>query len=124
MMQTNFQKIQFEAVQASDGQSMRLDLSLPSYMARATVGRLGTGQGYCDTEILNTETEETLHWQHQEFGSAAELNATLTDFFSRLRDLPDAKVSANNATPALSSTDQEIRLNTLLQPLLAVISIR
>ena len=119
-MQTNFQKIQFEAVQASDGQSMRLDLSLPSYMARAAVGRLGTGQGYCDTEILNTETEETLHWQHQEFGSAAELNAALTDFFSRLRDLPDAGVPADGPSPTLPSADQTLRLNALLQPLLAV----
>ena len=116
MMPTNFQKIQFEAVQAPDGHSMRLDLTLPSYMARATVGRLGTGQGYCDTEILNTETEETIHWQHQEFSEAAELNAVLIDFFSRLHDLPDAEGAA--LTPP--SADQNIRLNVLLQPLLAI----
>jgi len=119
-MQTNFQKIQFEAVQASDGHSMRLDLSLPAYLARVTVGRLGTGQGYCDTEILNTETEEMIHWQHQEFGGAADLNAALTDFFSRLRDLPDADLSTDDTSPALPSADQNIRLNALLQPLLAV----
>jgi len=123
MMQTNFQKIQFEAVQASDGQSMRLDLSLPSYMARATVGRLGTGQGYCDTEILNTETEETLHWQHQEFGSAADLNAVLTDFFSRLRDLPDAGVLAGDRASMPPLADQYLRLNALLEPLLAVAAV-
>lgn len=111
-MQTDFQKIQFEAVQAPNGQSMRLDLSLPGYMARVTVGHLGMDTGYCDTEVLNVETEELIHWQHQEFSSAAELNAALTDFFSRLRDLPEVKASA-------SATDQNIRLDTLLQPLLA-----
>lgn len=119
-MQTNFQKIQFEAIQASDGHSMRLDLTLPSYMARVTVGRLGTGQGYCDTEILNMETEETIHWQHQEFGGAAELNAALTDFFSRLRDLPETEPLADGAVLTLSPADQNIRLNALLQPLLTV----
>ena len=111
-MQTDFQKIQFEAVQAPDGQSMRLDLTLPDYMARVTVGHLGTDTGYCDTEILNIETEETIHWQHQEFGSAAELDATLTDFFTRLRDLPDANISAHAA-------DQNTRLDVFLAPLLA-----
>ncbi len=111
-MQTDFQKIQFEAVQAPDGQSMRLDLTLPDYMARVTVGHLGTETGYCDTEVLNVETEELIHWQHQDFSSAAELNTALTDFFSRLRDLPEVKTSA-------SAPDQNIRLDTLLQPLLA-----
>jgi len=112
MMQTDFQKIQFEAVQAPDGQSMRLDLSLTDYMARVTVGHLGTDTGYCDMEVLNIETEELIYWQNQEFSSAAELNAALTDFYTRLRDLPEVKASA----PA---TDQNIRLDTLLQPLLA-----
>ncbi len=115
-MQTDFQKIQFEAVQAPDGQSMRLDLTLPDYMARVTVGHLGTDTGYCDTEILNIETEETIHWQHQEFSSAAELNAALTDFFSRLRDLPDAKTSAKTSAQAV---DQNTRLDVFLAPLLA-----
>ncbi len=119
-MQTDFQKIQFEAVQASDGQSMRLDLSLPAYLARVTVGRLGKGQGYCDTEILNTETEEMIHWQHQEFGDPEELNAALTDFFFRLHDLPDAEAPADGTTLTIPSPDQDIRLNALLQALLAV----
>ncbi len=119
-MQTNFQKIQFEAVQTPDGHSMHMDISLPAYMARVTVGRLGTDKGYCDTEVLNTETEDTIHWQHQEFGSAAELNAALTDFFSRLRDLPDADLSTDGTSPTLPSADQNIRLNALLQPLLTV----
>ena len=119
-MQTNFQKIQFETLQASDGQSMRLDFSLPSYRTRATVGHLGTGQGYCDTEIFNTETGETLHWQHQEFGSAAELNAVLTDFFSCLRDLPDAEAPQGDIASVPPLSDQDLRLDALLQPLLAV----
>ena len=117
-MQTDFQKIQFEAVQAPDGQSMRLDLSLSDYMARVTVGHLGTDTGYCDTEILNTETEETIHWQHQEFGSAAELNAALTDFFSRLRDLPDVRSSEGDAVQTRPAAAPDIRLKTLLWPLL------
>ncbi len=111
MPTNNFQKIQFEAVQAPDGQSMYMDLSLPKYLARVTIGSIGTGTGYCDTEIINTETEETTHWQHQEFDSAMDLNAALTEFFSRLRDLPDAEVPALN---------QHLRLNTFLKPLLAV----
>ncbi len=112
LMQTNLQRVHFAAVQAPDGQSMRLDLSLPDYMARVTVGHLDTETRYCDTEVLNIETEERIHWQHQEFGSAAELNAALTDFFYGLRDLPEVTASA-------SVTDQNIRLDTLLQPLLA-----
>lgn len=74
-------------------------------MTRATVSRLGMGRGYCETGILNSGAEETLHWQHQEFGSAVELNATLTDFFSRLRDLPDAEHTADVTAPALLSAD-------------------
>ena len=117
-MQTDFQRIQFEAVQAPDGQSMRLDLSLSDYMARVTVGHLGTNTGYCDTEILNTETEETIHWQHQEFGKEAELNAALTDFFSRLRDLPDVRSSEGGSVQTRPASDPNIRLKTLLWPLL------
>ena len=117
-MQTDFQKIQFEAVQAPDGQSMRLDLSLSDYMARVTVGHLSTDTGYCDTEILNTETEETIHWQHQEFGSAAELNAALTDFFTRLRDLPNVEGSDGGSTQARPASVPDIHLKTLLWPLL------
>ncbi len=118
-MQTDFQKIQFEAVQAPDGQSMRLDLTLPNYVARVAVGHLGTDKGYCDTEILNTETEEMIHWQHQEFGSAAELNAALTDFFSRLHGLPDVRSSYGGSLQTHPAAVPNIRLKTLLQPLLA-----
>lgn len=117
-MQTDFQKIQFEAVQAPDGQSMRLDLSLPDYIARVTVGHLGADTGYCDTEVLNVETEELIHWQHQEFSSAAELDAALTNFSSRLRDLPNARSSDDGSVPAPRAADPDIRLKTLLWPLL------
>ena len=117
-MQTDFQKIQFEAVQAPNGQSMRLDLSLPDYMARVTVGHLGTDKGYCDTEILNTDTEETIHWQHQEFDNAAELNAALPDFSSRLHDLPDIRSSDGGSVQTRPASAPDIRLKTLLWPLL------
>lgn len=94
---------------------MYMDLTLPGHLARVTVGQVDEGRGYCDTEILNTETEETVEWQHQEFGGAAELNAVLTDFFARLRDLPDTG-------PAfmLPLADHTVRLPSLLRPLLAV----
>lgn len=69
---------------------------------------------------MNTETEETVQWQHQEFGSAAELNAALTDFFSRLRDLPDDGGSTDSTTFMLPLADHNVRLNSLLKPLLAV----
>ncbi len=117
-MQTDFQKIQFEAIQAPDGQSMRLDLTLPDYMARVTVGHLGTDTGYCDTEILNIETEETIHWQHQEFGTAAELDATHTDFSSRLHALPDVRRSEGGSVQTRPAAAPDIRLKTLLWPLL------
>ena len=80
-MQTNFQKMEFEIIQAPDGTSIYLDIMLPAHLARVTVGRLGTGQGYCDTEIMDIGTEKTIHWQHQEFSRSEELKATLTDFF-------------------------------------------
>ena len=115
----NLQKIQFETVQAPDGTSMFMDLTLPGHLARVTVGQVGAGRGYCDTEILNTETEETVEWQHQEFGSAPELNAALTGFFSRLRDLPDAGLPTDSTTFMLPLADQNVRLTSLLAPLLA-----
>lgn len=86
-MQTNLHRIPFEAVQAPDGQSMRLDLSLSDYMARVTVGHLGTGRNYCDTEILSIDTEQTVHGEHHEFEGAHELRDALTKFFAYLRDL-------------------------------------
>ena len=115
----NLQTIHFETVQAPDGGSMYMDLTLPSYLARVTVGQLDVGRGYCDMEILNTETEETVEWHHQEFGSAPELNAALTGFFSRLRDLPDADHPADGTPFMLPLAGQDVRLNSLLAPLLA-----
>ena len=82
------QKMQLEIVQAPDGSSAYIDIDLPGYMARATIGHLGTEQGYCDTEVLDTETGETVHYQHQEFTGPTELNATLTKFFGTLYALP------------------------------------
>jgi hypothetical protein len=118
-MQTNsFQKMGLEVVQAADGGSMYVDITLPSYLARVTVGRVGTGQCYCDTEIVNTETEETIHWQHQEFDSARDLNTALTHFFRELRILP-----ASTDTPVhafeLPLADKSLGLDGLLEPLLA-----
>ncbi len=99
---------------------MYMDLVFPGYMARVTVGQLDAGRGYCDTEIVSTETEEAVQWQHQEFGSAADLNVALTDFFSRLRDLPDDGVSPDSTPFMLPLADHNVRLNSLLRPLLAV----
>lgn len=115
----NLQTIHFETVQAPDGGSMYMDLTLPGYLARVTVGQADKGRGYCDTEILNTETEETLQWQHQEFDDVQELNAVLTEFFARLRDLPDA-APAGGATFMLPLAGHTVRLPSLLRPLLAV----
>lgn len=115
----NLQKIQFETVQAPDGSSMYMDLALPDHLARVTVGQIDGGRGYCDTEIFNTETEERVQWQHQEFGSASELNAALMDFFSRLRDLPGVQLSTDGTPFMLPLADQNVRLEALLKPLLA-----
>ena len=82
------QKMQFEIVQAPDGSGAYIDIDLPGYIARATIGRLGTKQGYCDTEVLDTDTGERVHYENQEFVSSAELNAVLTKFFSTLHSLP------------------------------------
>ena len=112
----NIQTIHFETVQAPDGSSMYMDLALPGHLARVTVGQVEGNRGYCDTEILNTETEETVQWQHQEIGSASELNAVLTNFFARLRVLPG---TIPGATFVLPLADQDVRLNSLLEPLLA-----
>lgn len=81
MQANNFQKMELEVVQAPDGSSMYIDVALPSHLARVTVGRLDGGRGYCDTEIVNPKTEETLHWQHQEFERSLDLNTALTHFF-------------------------------------------
>lgn len=115
----NLQTIHFETVQAPDGSSMYMDLTLPGHLARVTVGQVDGRRGYCDTEILNTETEETVQWQHQEIGGESELNAVLTDFFARLRDLPDTAPAAG-ATFTLPLAGHTVRLNSLLRPLLAV----
>ena len=115
----NLQAIHFETVQVPDGSSMYMDLALPGHLARVTVGQIDGVRGYCDTEILNTETEETVEWQHQEFGSAPELNTALTGFFSRLRDLPGAQLSTPGTTFDLPLADLNVRLNSLLGPLLA-----
>ena len=115
-MQTNqLQKMEFEIVQAVDGSSMYIDISHPSFYARATIGSLNEG-GYCDTEILDAETGEMTYWQHHEFTSSLDLNAVLTAFFQKLRNLPVI------GTPTLSFelplSDRSVRLNALLEPLL------
>ena len=115
----NLQTIHFETVQAPDGDSMYMDLTLPNYMARVTVGQIDGDRGYCDTEILDMETEERVEWQHQEFGSASELNAVLAGFFSRLRDLPGAESPTDGTSFMLPLAGQNVRLNSLLEPLLA-----
>ena len=118
-MQTNqFQKLDFEIVQARDGNSMYLDISLPSFMARATIGSLDRGRGYCDTEILNAETSENIQWQHQEFSSSQELNSILTDFFQKLHDLPADDIPAVSFKLPLS--DKNVSLDAFLEPLLSV----
>jgi len=123
MQMNNLQTIHFETAQAPDGSSMYMDLTLPGHLARVTVGQVDGGRGYCDTEILNTEilnteTEETVQWQHQEFGGASELNAVLTDFFARLRDLPDT-APTSGAAFMLPLAGHTVRLPSLLRPLLA-----
>ena len=115
----NIQTIHFETVQAPDGNSMYIDLTLLGHLARVTVGQVDGRRGYCDTEILNTETEEAVEWQHQEIGGESELNAVLTGFFARLRDLPDTAPAAG-ATFTLPLAGHTVRLNSLLRPLLAV----
>jgi hypothetical protein len=120
MMQPNkLQKLEFEIVQASDGSSLSIDIGLSSSLARATIGRLGTGRGYCDTEILDTETQKTTHWQHQEFGSSTDLAAALTKFFKKLRDLP-TEMDAQTVSFELPLADRNVTLNALLEPLLTV----
>ncbi len=120
MMQTNkLQKMEFEIVQASDGSSLSIDIALPLSLARATIGRLGTGRGYCDMEILDTETQETTHWQHQEFGNSRDLAAALTKFFKKLRDLP-METGAETVSFELPLADRNVTLNALLEPLLTV----
>lgn len=113
----NLQKMEIEIVQAPDGNSLYIDISLPAALARATIGRIGTNQGYCDTEILDTETEGTPYWQHQEFSSAADLNGILTVFFEKLRDLP-----TTTNIPAFSFdlplSDRTVSVSALLEPLL------
>jgi hypothetical protein len=120
MIQTNnLQKMDIEIVQAPDGSSLYIDISLPAALARATIGRLGTDQGYCDTEILDIATEETTYWHHQEFGSSTDLAAELTAFFGKLRDLP-ASANAPTFSFELPLADKSVSLNALLEPLLAV----
>jgi hypothetical protein len=119
MQTNNFQRMEFEVVQAADGSSMYVDVVLPSHLARVTVGRLGAGRGYCDTEIVNTETEETLHWQHQEFDSSRDLSMALTSFFSKLRALP-APTDAPAHAFELPLADKNVDMNGLLAPLLAI----
>ena len=116
MMLNDPQTVQFETVQAPNGSSMYMDLALPNHIARVTAGQLDAVRGYCDTEILNTETEEAVERQHHEFSSAPELNAILADFFSHLRDLPDAGLPMDGATFMLPLADQNVRLNSLLVP--------
>lgn len=82
------QKMQLEIIQSPDGSGAYIDIDLPGYMARATIGQLGTEQGYCDTEVLDTETGETVHYQHHEFTGPTELNAALTKFFGTIYALP------------------------------------
>ena len=94
---------------------------MPTHLARVTVGRLGTGEGYCDTEILEIDTEKTAHWQHQEFNRSEELKAVLTDFFGKLRDLPTSpEAPAESHAFVLPLTDRSVTLNALLEPLFAV----
>lgn len=117
-MQTNqLQKMEFEVVQAIDGNSMYIDISHPSFYARATIGSLNEG-GYCDTEILDAETGEMTYWQHHEFTSSLDLNTVLTAFFQKLRDLPA------DGTPTLSFklplSDKNVSLDAFLEPLLSV----
>ena len=118
MTQTNnLQKMEIAIVQAPDGGSLYIDISLPSALARATIGQLGTNQGYCDTETVDTETEETTYWQHQEFSSATELNGILTAFFEKLRDLPSpTNIPAFSFDLPLS--DRAVSVTALLEPLL------
>lgn len=55
-MQTNqLQKMELEIVQAANGSSVYIDISLPSFYVRAAIGSLDEDQGYCDTEILDAE---------------------------------------------------------------------
>ena len=68
---------------------------------------------------MNTETEEAVEWRHREFGGAPELDTALTDFFSRLRDLPGAQLPTDGTPFMLPLADQNVRLNSLLAPLLA-----
>lgn len=82
------QKMQMELVQAPDGSGAYIDVDLPGYMARATIGHLGTEQSYCDAEVLDTDTGERVHYQHQECAGSTELNAALTKFFDTLHALP------------------------------------
>ena len=112
--------MEFEIVQAPDGNSMYLDIVLPAHLARVTVGRLGTGQGYCDTEIMDVATEKTIHGQHQEFSRSEELKAVLTDFFGHLRDLSGQGKPAETHAFELPLTDRSVNLNALLEPLFAV----
>jgi len=107
----------FEVVQAPDGSSAYIDIALPGYKTRATVGRLGMEQGYCDMEVLNTETEEAVHWQHQEFASSMVLNIARAGFVNTLGALPSAAV--NSSAFALPLADKLVRLNGRLEPLFA-----
>ncbi len=117
MMQTNnLQRMEFEIVQAPDGGSLYIDISLPSLCARATIGSLNEG-GYCDTEMLDTETGEMTYWQHHELSSAADLNAILTTFFEKVRDLP-SPASAPAFSFDLLLSDRTVNVNALLEPLL------
>jgi len=119
-MPTNtLQRMALEIAQAPDGSSLYVDITLPGYEARATVERLGGGRGYCDTEILDTETEEPIHWQHREFGSSTELASALTSFFGKLRGLPSS-ASASTFPFALPLAHTSVSLDALLEPLPAV----
>ena len=116
-MQTNqLQKMELEIVQAANGSSMYIDISLPSFYVRAAIGSQNAG-GYCDTEILDADTGEMTYWQYHEFSTSLELNSVLTVFSQKLHDLP---TPAN--TPTLSFelplSDKSIRLNDFLEPLL------
>ena len=109
----------FEIVQASDGNSIYIDIiSQPCFYARATIGSQYEG-GYCDTEILDCETGEMTYWQHYEFITSLELNAVLVVFFQKLHDLP---TPANPPTLPfeLPLSDKNVRLEALLEPLLTV----
>ena len=117
---SHFPRMGFEIVQAPNGESLYLDITLPSHLARVTLGRLGNSQGYCDTEILDTDSAEAIHWQHQEFSRAEELEAALADFFAKLRALPTGQTPTAEAHAfELPLADRSVRLQTLLQPLLA-----